>query len=189
MDKEFNIMYLILISILLFLLINNPIIKLTLALLYIVISIINGQKVKILPNVLLFISIVIISFLTPYGKILLQWGPIVITKEAILSGTGKASLLIGMIYISRTLTLENIRLKGSLGGVIEDTFLYFNQLTKGNRITIKNFMKEIDGRLLGLQKGKIDSQSEKIRTKSKSGYVILTITILLFALDNIRLLP
>lgn len=182
-------MYLTVASIILFLLINNPLVKLALSLIYIIVSIINGQKVKILPNILLFISIVIISLFSPYGKVLLQLGPILITEEAILSGINKASLLIGMIYISRTLTLNNVKLKGSLGRVIERTFIYFNQLTRGDKITIKNFMTEIDNRLLNLKKDKVESQSQSISSKSKTVYAILTITILFFALDNIGLLP
>jgi len=174
------------ISLVLFILIENPFIKLGLAIFYILLSLINGMRIKILPNLILFVSITIINLFVPQGQILLKWHSITITRDALFSGIEKSSLLIGLMYLSKNITFSSIKIPGRAGYVIRDTFHYFNQLSSGERITKGDIIKQIDKKLLNLTSIK-DGETINSSNNKKLLYIILLLTLIAFTLDKFLL--
>lgn len=185
MDKESQIKNIAgYISIILFIFINNPFLKLLLAVFYILFSALRGMKIKILPNLTIFLSIIIINILVPQGLILYRLGPIIITRESLFSGIEKSSLLIGLLYLSRNISLINIKLPGRAGIIIRDTFHYFNQLTEGERISPKNLISQIDKKLMALTPINYCADNKK-KVATNNLYILSLVTGIIFALDNI----
>lgn len=185
MDKGNRIRYLInFITIILFLLISNPFIKLILAILYIGISFLSGSRIKILPNVILFSSIVFISILSPRGLIILSLGPITITQAALYSGISKSSMLIGLLYLSRDISISNLKFHGGLGLIIRDTFHYFNQLTSGDRVRFSTMITDIDRKLLDLKPYSINKNKSNADSVRRYNYTNFIATVLLVILDK-----
>ncbi|MGL1894406.1 MAG: hypothetical protein OCD02_22435 [Spirochaetaceae bacterium] len=185
MDKELNIRNLIsLLTILLFIFIENPIIKLVLVILYILIASLSGIRVKILPNVILLTTIVFINLLSPLGQIIYTLGPLNITLGALSSGIERGALLIGLLYLSKSMNMSNIKLPGSFGILIRDTFFYFSQLTTGDKIKFKSMISDIDIKLLNLKP--YSEKSGNIISSKKNPYVYISfiLTIIIFTIDK-----
>lgn len=186
MDKEFNIKYLAgFFTIVIFLLINNPLIRLFMACIFILISFLSGSKVKLKPNLILFISITIITILSPEGLVLFSIGSLKITKGALLTGIDRSSLLIGLLYLSKNISMSNIKFSGKIGIIIRDTFHYFNQLTSGEQVKFKNLIPQLDNKLLSLTPYNLKDYSVENTKKRNSNYIILFLTLILFLLDKL----
>lgn len=175
------------ITMLLFIFINNPLIKTILALFYITVSLINGSKVKILPVLLMFLTIITINIMTPGGLVIFELGSFSITKGALFRGLGRSSLLIGILYLSRNISLTTIRIPGSFGFLIRDTFHYFSQLSSGERIRAKYLIEDLDKKLLNLKS--FSPEASQTSDTEKRKHVILPLcavmTIIMFTIDNI----
>ncbi len=110
------------------------------------------RKVKILPSLLIFVSIVFFSLLQPQGKVLFSIFSFDITSAALLSGVQKAFLLTLMVVISRIFITSSFRLPGKAGLFMNRVFQYLALLT-GKRIekgNWKSVFKAIDNRLLSV---------------------------------------
>lgn len=126
-----------------------------------------------------------ISLFTPQGLILTTWGPIILTKGAIYSGISRSSMLIGLLYLSKNISLSQIKFSGTLGIIIRDTFHYFNQLTSGEKIKFSNMIVEIDNKLLNLKPYSSEDLDLTKEHKKDFNLTIFIITLFLFLLDKI----
>ncbi len=147
----------------------------------------EGKKVKLLPNIMVCFTVVFISLLSPYGQILFNLGPLPLTKGAIISGIDKASLLIGLIYLSKNILNIQVKFPGYFGSLLRDTFHYFNQLTNSEKITKKNIISQIDEKLLNLKPYFPKIQELKASNDKGLKFNIITtlLTTFFFILDNI----
>lgn len=153
------------------------------ALIYMISCKLWGFKIKLLPNFLLFITLIIITQFNPKGLVLFSIGFYNITKGAIETGIYKASLLIGTIYLSKIITTGRILLPGGIGLLLGDIFSYFNQLTSGERIKGKNIIEELDKKLLNLESKDSSLKENIIFNRNRLLPLVLTISILI--LDRI----
>lgn len=180
MGKEFKInKFIYPLTLILFLLIGNPYLKLAMTLIYIFSCKLWGFKIKWLSNTLLFITLIAISQFNPNGLVLLSFGFYTVTKGAVEIGIYKASLLIGTIYLSKIITTGRILLPGGIGLLLGDIFSYFNQLTSGERIQGKNIIKELDKKLLLLKNEDSNTRKDVILYKNRLLPLILTIILLI----------
>lgn len=179
--------YLGLITLTLFIFISNPIIKLITASLYLIISRLSHMRVKIVPNIVLFLSILIINILYPFGEVLYEIGPITITKDSLLVGISRASLLMGLIYLSRNMSLEKLSIPGEIGLIIKDVFYYFNKFTSGQRVGFRTFIQDIDHKLLTIDDDlPTDKKSSIIKVIWIIPIIFLLTTILFFVDINMN---
>lgn len=184
MDKESRIKIIInIIPIVLFLLLDSPIIRSILTVIYILTAIIYGKKVKPVPNIVLVISITLISQFSPLGQVLYRVGPLYITKGAILEGIRNSSLLIGMIYLSKSMNLSYIKLGGRIGSIIQKTFYYLERFTSKERVDLKNIAESLDNLLLNIERSPEGSDDLINSSKSFHTYTVLIVTLVFFTLD------
>ena len=170
-------------SITLFLFIQNPLLKLGITFLYILGFKLFGQKVRLIPNIFLIISIIVINVLSPEGRVLYTFGQFNLTVEALLGGIDKSALLVGLIYLSKILTKEPITIPGYFGELLSKTFFYFNQLTSGDKVNIKTFIRDIDKKLYELDHNYKESFVSNNKIDPLQIAVSIT-TLLTFILDN-----
>lgn len=167
----------------LFLFISHPLLKLMAACLYLLISRLSHLRVKILPNIILFTSILLINVLYPFGEVIYEIGFIVITKDALLTGINRASLLMGLIYLSRNISLEKLVLPGDIGIIIKDVFYYFNRFTSGRRVRFKTFIEDIDYKLQHIDEEFSPSEQKHVTKVNWIIPVMFILTLILFFVD------
>lgn len=175
--------YLGLSTLVIFIFITNPLLKLLCATLFLLVSRVSKLQVKLLPNILLFGSILFINILYPYGEVLYTIGVFTLTKDALLTGVDRAALLIGLIYLSRNITLVKFSLPGPIGSMVKDVFYYFNRFTSGKRVGFKTFTRDLDDKLINIDSDEgIRSETVNV-TSSKSIPIMFIITLIIFIVD------
>jgi len=105
-------------------------------------------KVKILPSILIVITVTFFALLSPYGKVLFTIGSWRITKDALISGLHRSGILVGMVFLSQCAITSKMQLHGWAGNFLKETFFVFEKLGE-KRISFKpgKIIISIDGRL------------------------------------------
>lgn len=165
----------------LFLFVENPYLKLLCTISFLIINISLGKKVRIIPNILLILTLSMLEQFTPRGLVLHTIGPFDITKGSLEAGLYKSSLLIGTIYLSKIITTGIIILPGRVGILISDIFSYFNQLSSGPKLSPANLINDLDNKLLNLNCH--ERETEKNSSPTKLQMTPLITTLILLALD------
>lgn len=89
-----------------------------------------GRRIRILPNVLVLISVVLANLLQANGMVLFTLGNFSVTGGALKIGLEKAFTLIGLIYLSQYMVSRRPKLPGVFGRVISLQLYYFERITE-----------------------------------------------------------
>jgi heptaprenyl diphosphate synthase len=110
-----------------------------------------GKRNNPLVTILIVLGIAAFNLLVPYGRVLFARGMFRITEGALLAGIQRGVTLEGLIMVSRIAIRRDLRLPGSFGKLIGESFriLAFVQERKG-AITRKNFVRDIDTLMIDL---------------------------------------
>lgn len=132
----------------------RPVIQWCFVIIFFLVAKLKRNKVRILPSVFISISIVFFTLLSPAGKILLTVGSFRITENSLIYGLNRASILVGLVFLSQTIVSLNLRFPGKIGIFVNEMFMYFNKLTKV-RISFKDFrfnriIDSLDSKLLDI---------------------------------------
>lgn len=167
---------------------TSLILQLIIAIYVIILASNKGRKFRLLPNIILLISISLAHTFTPSGLVLFSIGSYPITLGSLTLGAKKALLLISFIYASHYMMSTRQQIPGKLGYIISLQFYYFDQLTtRWNKIEKKKpLIQAIDQLLLGLE-DEIDNQplnngEIKFATKKDIFTHILHISIIILLL-------
>jgi heptaprenyl diphosphate synthase len=100
---------------------------------FFLLALLSGKKINPLLTVVFMGGIVFFNLLVPYGKVLAAFGPLSITEGSLLSGLDKAVVLQGLLFLSRACIKSDLRLPGTIGSVLGDSFriLEFMRAKKG----------------------------------------------------------
>ncbi|MDD3823208.1 MAG: hypothetical protein WCY74_04935 [Sphaerochaetaceae bacterium] len=125
----------------------------------------RGRKFRILPNLILLISVSSAHLLQPNGLHLVSLGGFSVTLGALLLGARKALTLMGLLYLSHFMVSGRPEFPGKLGKLVAMQFYYFEKITTGWRsIQPKRpFIGAIDRLMLLLE----DSGSEPASISTK----------------------
>lgn len=115
---------------------------------YIIVSIRKHKRARILPSIVIIMTVTFFALLSPYGKVLFTVGSWRITKDALLNGLHKSGILVGMVFISQCAVNKNIQLPGKTGEFLGSIFSVFEALTS-KKIAFKKgkIISAIDERL------------------------------------------
>jgi len=135
---------------------DNPFGIMLQALYVIVLALTHGRKFRLLPNLILMLSVSSAHLLQPNGYLIVSIGSFPITLGALLLGLRKAFTLIALLYLSHYMVTGRPEFPGRLGKVISLQFYYFDKITSGWRdITPKRpFIKAVDTLMLNLTEEK-----------------------------------
>ena len=137
------------------LLVNNIFVSFSVCFLFFILILITKKKVRLLPSLLLIISIVFFSILQPSGKLLFSVANFHITLGSILLGLEKSFKLLSMVYISQYAINKNLKVNGRMGMFFNEILAYFDKLTtSGKSFNIKNSIESIDKILLEVYNSK-----------------------------------
>ncbi len=166
---------------------TNPYIRGAVALAMITLSICFGKKIRILPNLIIIVSLTLMYCLTPFGKVLFTVGNFPITQGAIERGLHRAFLLIALLYVSRLYISPRLQFPGYFGRLLGETLKAFELLQESEHpIKPKTFIADIDTRLLEVMARMQDLKgmepSEGTLAHSTRGKAISSVRAILFLL-------
>lgn len=97
---------------------------------------IRRRRVRILPPLVILVTVTIAALLSPAGRVLVRVGSFPITLGAIETGLARALTLVGMVFLSQYATSGNVKLPGRAGMLIESVFNWFSALS-AKRLSFK----------------------------------------------------
>lgn len=171
------------------------------ALYVIVLAITHGRRFRLLPNIILIISVSSAHLLQPHGLLLFSIGTFPITVGALVLGMRKALTLIALLYLSHYMVTGKPEFPGKLGRLISLQFYYFENITTSwKNITPKRpFIAAIDKLMLGLsdttESVPMDNEGKRPTARQASAHGIavnamhVVVLWILFALGAVGVLP
>jgi heptaprenyl diphosphate synthase len=125
------------------------------------------------------------NLITPYGKILAEWGGFRLTQGALMGGLRKAFTLEGLLMLSKASIRPDLRLPGVFGSLLADCFCVLDQIiSRRSLITRSHIIEGIDALLMELsvpaEELKPVVQSTRPRTVK---VILLLLTLILLPLS------
>lgn len=116
--------------------------------LFFIFASIKRKKIKILPSLIITITVTFFALLSPYGKAILTIGSFKITLESLLLGLRRSGILVGMVFLSQILISPKLYLPGKAGKFLKQVFYWLEKLTEV-RIKFKpnQIIENLDTRL------------------------------------------
>lgn len=116
--------------------------------LFFILASIKRKKVKILPSILVTLTVTFFALLSPYGKILLTLGSFKITSDSLILGLRRSGILVGMVFLSQIIISPKIKLPGKLGKFLKQVFYWLKKLTEVRlKFKPKMIIETLDNRL------------------------------------------
>ncbi len=113
-----------------------------------------GRRVRIVQNLILAAAVIAFSLVVRNGLVLASPLGIPVTDLSLRGGVARATALIGMIALSQFSIRPELRLPGTLGGLIGRTLFYFERImAEGRRIRRAHLMQDLDELLLSIHTG------------------------------------
>lgn len=120
-------------------------------LLFLILSSIKKGQLRIMPPIIIFLSIIFFSILTPNGRVLFSIGTLRVTEDALLRALEKSGILLGMVFVSQYAVSRSLQLPGNIGKFISHMFLFFDTFSEGKKtFNVKTPFQSIDERLLAV---------------------------------------
>ncbi|MCQ2573741.1 MAG: Gx transporter family protein [Treponema sp.] len=95
-----------------------------------VVVLIKKKRIRILPSIIIILSVTVLSLFNPYGKILYTFGKWNITWGAMEAGLLRSGKLCAMVFMSQSAVDKNMKLPGKFGAFLERVFGTVAQLTE-----------------------------------------------------------
>lgn len=160
----------------LFLFQQNPILKLLLVCLFAYLATLSGKRIRIGYFLTLIVSITVFNLLTPYGQVLLQVGPLRVTRGALVAGAAKGLTIAGLVFVSLFTVSRHLVLPGSFGLFLARSFFYFERLYgEKKRVRRNHIIADIDAILERVSDVDDEKPGEESRHRtSAKGIVVAT---------------
>ncbi len=131
-----------------------------------VLLIVRKGRVRIVPSVIVIVSVTLMALLSPDGKVLYELGNWRITEGALKNGLHRSGILVGMVFASSCIIGRNVVLPGKAGQFVSRIFFLFDSLASGGKVSGLNIKKgavfeQLDARLMEMYKLTFDDQEGK----------------------------
>ena len=131
-----------------FLLIKQVFLKAILTISFAILALLSGKRLRWGYFLILLASVSFFQLFLPWGRVIFEFGPVVVTVGALESGLIRGLTLVGMIFLSVATVRPELEFPGTLGGLLGRTFYYFDLFFEGRkRLTRKNFFTSLDNLL------------------------------------------
>lgn len=130
---------------------QRPELKFLLLLCFVAAALVSGKKVSLLATLFVSLGIVAANLLVPVGKVILQLGPLIVTKTALIDGIDKAITFEGLIYISKATIRPGLRIPGRFGAIVGQAFVYYDRIVEyRGRIKLATIFSDTDALMLAV---------------------------------------
>ncbi|MDY7029027.1 MAG: hypothetical protein SVR04_12075, partial [Spirochaetota bacterium] len=97
--------------------------------LFLLYGVLLGKRVKVLPGIIIIVSVTAAAVLSPLGEVLLYAGGFPVTEGALFQGLTRGLNLVGMVYLSRCTISSRLKIPGKAGRLFYRVFFYFEELS------------------------------------------------------------
>ncbi len=122
------------------------------------------KKIRILPSVIMTVTIVVFALSVPSGKILFRIRSFPVTQGALFSGLYKSAVLLITVFASRIFISSKLTFPGKTGSLISQIFTYYGRFTS-EKITFgkkningSNLIDSIDKKLMEIWSTESDAE-------------------------------
>lgn len=153
------------------------------ALFLMLLQLLLGRRIKILPNLVMLLSITTLNLFQPFGRILVTLFSLPVTQGALELGFRRSFTLIGLIYLSRFMVISRPRFPGRLGRLLSLQFTYYEGfLTRRVSLRPSVIVESLDELLCELEReGGSDEQPVKLVSLPATAASVVFIWALYFA--------
>ena len=120
---------------------------------FVVNGLLRKGHIRVLPSLLVTVTVTGCALLSPTGKVLATTGPLVITSDALLRGLHRSGVLVGSVAISQFAISRELRIRGKAGDFVRLTFVFFERLTARGLPRAGHLFDSIDARLVACWTG------------------------------------
>ena len=98
--------------------------------LFIALNLLKKGGIRILPPLIICVSVVFFNLFTPEGLVLFSLGKFKVTLGAVQNGLHKSGVLLAMVFVSQYAVSRDLNLPGKAGGFLSRVFYYFDALSE-----------------------------------------------------------
>jgi heptaprenyl diphosphate synthase len=113
-----------------FLLQNHLLLQAAQTALFIAAALLAGKRVRLLPPVIILVSVSVLNLISPIGRVLTSFWRFSVTSGALYLGLHKSLTLIGLIFLSRATVRPDLTLPGRFGAVVSRSFYFFDRINE-----------------------------------------------------------
>ena len=110
------------------LLTENPGAKAVYVILFGLLALLAGKKIRLLYFLAFTGFMVFFHLLTPWGRVVMEIGRLRITEGSLRTGLGKALTLLGIVFLSLAIVRPELRLPGRIGRLVARCLCYFESM-------------------------------------------------------------
>ena len=104
-----------------------------------------GKRIQWFYFAVLAASITFFNLLAPYGRVLLEIGPLAITEGGLAGGLIKAVTVVGLVFVSLAAVSRDLVLPGRFGAIVARTFATFDHLYRERkRVRRDHLVEDVD---------------------------------------------
>lgn len=127
---------------------QNLIVKAVQTVLFLILALLSASVAKrrlFVGSIVFMTTTIVVNLFSPVGRVILRIGPLTITRGALVVGLSKATTLGCLLYLSRFCIRPSVRLPGTLGRYVSETFTYLNMLlARARMLPRKNLVRRLD---------------------------------------------
>ena len=127
---------------------QNLIVKAVQTVLFLILALLSASVAKrrlFVGSIVFMTTTIVVNLFSPVGRVMLRIGPLTITRGALVVGLSKATTLGCLLYLSRFCIRPSVRLPGTLGRYVSETFTYLNMLlARARMLPRKNLVRRLD---------------------------------------------
>ena len=109
---------------------ERPGIRAILSLLFLLAALLSRKRVRVIPALLFFVSIVFVHLITPTGRVIFELVGFPITEGSIIIGADKGLLIIGLVFLSRYAVRSKAMTRLRSESLLGETFTCFEALSE-----------------------------------------------------------
>lgn len=120
---------------------------------FFILACVKCRRVRLVPSLVIVLSVTFFSLLSPSGEVLLSLGSFKITFDSLLLGLRRSGILVGMVFLSRLIISQEsgkalISHRGMISNKLTEVFFFLSLLTE-KKISFKkgHIIEAIDQRL------------------------------------------
>ncbi|MDT4763209.1 Gx transporter family protein [Sphaerochaeta sp. PS] len=143
------------------------------------------RRIRIVPPLMLLLSMLALSLFEPFGKVLLSFGSIAFTQGAVQIALVKALRLISLLAASQCISASNPRLSGKNVAYIPLTLGYFTLLSTSFKGSKGSLIERTDQALLRTAGGTFDGASTTVHVSKRISttlFVAVVVAVLTIAI-------
>ncbi len=149
-------------------------------LLFLLLNLLSGRRIRFLQYLVVSAGIVIFNLVIPTGRVLVSLLGLAVTEGALKSGLLKATAMTGLIALSQFSIRGELRFPGRVGGLVGRSLFYFERIMGGRKkIDRKDIIGSVDALLLEVQAAgpALAGETEDPVPTTLAGYSILLLSV------------